>query len=144
MERIEEHGLSQGEEKKTLGNRGEDIAAAYFRKKRWRVVARNVRPCMRDRRCEIDLVVQGRNPRQIVFVEVKTHKAATRTAHRLAGVDARKKRNLLRACASWIMHRRWHGAFRLDVLEIYEREDGQAEIDHIENVPLFPPHWRFW
>ena len=82
----------------------------------------------------------------MVFVEVKTHRRHSAWAHRLWAVDRRKKRNLLRASANWLMRRRWHGNCRFDVIEIYGTADAATppEIDHVTNVPLFPPNWRFW
>lgn len=126
------------------GSWGEDAAAAFLASSGWRVIERNVRPCPNDRRCEIDIIAKARNADKIVFVEVKAHAKRDESAGRLLGVDARKKRNLLRACANWIMRRRWHGAFRFDVVEVYGVPGEPPVIDHIENVPLFPPRWRFW
>jgi len=126
-----------------LGTWGECAAAEFLSAKGWRIVGRNVRPCPRDRRCEIDIVAEPSEAGKVVFVEVKTHEEVS-TAGRLAGVDARKKQNLLRACANWVMRNRWHGDFRFDVVEVYGVEGEVPVIDHIENVPLFPPKWRFW
>ena len=58
----------------------------------------------------------------------------------------RKKNVLLRACANWLMWKKWHGNFRFDVIEVFGRRTSPRppEIDHFENVPLFPPKWRFW
>lgn len=128
------------------GRWGEQVAAAHLSRKGWTVIGRNVRPCARDRRCEIDLVAQSRDRRAVVFVEVKTHARHTSRAGRLWRIDRRKKGLLLRACTNWILGRRWHGNFRFDVVEVYGSPQGTLppEIDHIENVPLFPPKWRFW
>lgn len=124
---------------------GEACAADYLRRCGWRVLARNVRPCSADRRCEIDLIVQSRDRRSVVFVEVKTHRAPSARATRLWCVDRRKKNVLLRACTNWILRNKWHGNFRFDVVEVYGTPaGGTPEIDHVENVPLFPPKWRFW
>lgn len=134
-----------GEANRRRGAWGEGVAARYLKARGWRIMARNVRPCRSDRRCEIDIV--ARNPEGgVVFVEVKTHLRRSGWAGRLARVDARKKRNLLRACANWVMRHRWHGNFRFDVVQVYGTEKGPAEpeIDHVENVRMFPPKWRFW
>ena len=90
--------------------------------------------------------MRTRDRRSLAFVEVKTHKAHSPRASRLWRIDKRKKNVLLRACSSWIMHERWHGNFRFDVVQVYGEPEGAhpPEIDHIENVPLFPPKWRFW
>ncbi|MGN0853525.1 MAG: YraN family protein [Kiritimatiellia bacterium] len=128
------------------GRWGEERAAALLAGKGWRVIGRNVRPCADDRRREIDLIVRSRDGRTVAFVEVKTHKRRTPRAPRLFGVDRRKKKVLLRACTSWILRHQWHGNFRFDIVEVYgsHRDRQPLAVDHIENVPLFPPRWRFW
>ena len=125
---------------------GEDVAAAHLQRMGWRIIGRNVRPCRRDRRCELDIVAYVPAERQIVFVEVKTHKRHSSYAGRLWAIDRRKKSNLLRASANWLMVCKWHGNCRFDVVEVYGEPGGEfpPEIDHIMNVKLFPPNWRFW
>ena len=132
--------------KSEQGRWGEDRAAAFLEAKGWKIVGRNVRPCPQDQRCEIDLIAQSRDGGMVVFVEVKTHAQRTAWHNRLSGVDRRKRQNLLRACANWITRNRWHGGFRFDVVEVWGGRENEAppEIDHIENVPLFGPNWRFW
>lgn len=128
------------------GQWGENVAADYLTGQGWRILERNARPCRRDQRCELDIVAFVPSASQVVFVEVKTHRRHSAWAHRLWAVDRRKKRNILRASANWLMRHRWHGNCRFDVIEIYGREDvaTSPEIDHVTNVPLFPPNWRFW
>lgn len=127
------------------GRWGEDVAAGYLTELGWRIVGRNLHPCGKDRRCELDIVAFAPDGRSVVFVEVKTHRKRSRWAGRLWSVDRRKKRNLLRASASWLMRRHWHGNFRFDVIEVYGDSDGTPpEIDHIENVRLFGDNWRWW
>jgi putative endonuclease len=125
---------------------GENIAAAHLQRIGWRIVGRNVRPCKQDRRCELDIVAYVPAERQVVFVEVKTHWRHSPYASRLWAIDRRKRDNLLRATANWLMARKWHGNCRFDVIEVYGEEGGDMppEIDHIMNVKLFPPNWRFW
>lgn len=137
---------SRAEEIAAQGRWGENQAAALLMKKGWQILGRNIRPCANDKRCEIDVIVRSRDGQSIVFVEVKTHKRQTTRAPRLFGIDKRKKGVLLRACTNWILRHHWHGNFRFDVIEVYgSHQDGQPiAIDHIENVPLFPPKWRFW
>ena len=127
------------------GRWGEGEAGRFLERRGWRILERNVRPCRADRRCEIDLIAFAPRERMVVFVEVKTHRRHSAFAGRLWAVDRRKKRTLLRACASWLMRRKWHGSFRFDVIEVYGIEGGgDPEIDHVENARLFPAHWRFW
>ena len=128
------------------GSWGEDVAACFLRNHGWEIVGRRVRPCRRDRRCEIDVIARSPDRQTVVFVEVKTHAVRSLRASPLWGVDRRKKNVLLRACANWLMSKKWHGNFRFDVVQVYGEPGGASppEIDHIENVPLFPPKWRFW
>ena len=128
------------------GKWGEDVASRFLKDRGWRIVGRRVRPCRRDRRCEIDIVAFDPGASRIVFVEVKTHATRSSFANRLWGVDRRKKRVLLRACATWLQHEKWHGNFRFDVVEVYGSRASSQEprIDHLENVPLFGRNWRFW
>ena len=137
--------LRRGDVSVRQGVWGEDTACRYLARKGWSILERNAHPCKADQRCEVDVIAV--NPSGgIVFVEVKVHKRRSLYASRLWSVGRRKKRPLLRACANWVMSHRWHGDFRFDVIEVYGERDvtPEPEIDHIENVPLFGPNWRFW
>ena len=126
------------------GNWGEDVASEYLKRIGWRIIGRNVRPCRRDRRCELDIVAYVPQERQVIFVEVKTHRRHSPYAGRLWAVDRRKKANVLRACANWLMNSRWRGNCRFDVIEVYGAPGGgRPVVDHIRNVALFPPRGRF-
>ena len=108
---------------------GENAAAAYLIRMGWRIIGRNVRPCRKDRRRELDIVAYIPKEKQIVFVEVKTHSRHSSYAGRLWAINRRKKSNLLRACASWLAKRKWHGNFRFDVIEVYgKNEEGALRI----------------
>ena len=139
-------GAACAQKSAAQGRWGEEIAAAHLRRMGWRIVERNAHPCRNDRRCELDIVAYEPRENRVVFVEVKTHRRHSPFASRLWAVDRRKKRNLLRAGANWLMRRRWHGNWRFDVIEVYGslEQDVPPEIDHITNVRLFPSNWRFW
>lgn len=141
-----EANRKRGAENAARGRLGEAVAEAFLIDRGWTVVGRNVRPCARDQRCEIDLIVRSGNRQTIVFVEVKTHSRKSSRASRLWRIDRRKRNILLRACTNWILKNKWHGNFRFDVIQVYGASEGVApwEIDHIENVHLFPSKWRFW
>ena len=59
--------------RRTLGTLGEDLAVAHFRRLGFVVVARNVR----TRHGEIDLIAFDN--RTLVFAEIKTRRASSRT-----------------------------------------------------------------
>ena len=123
---------------------GEDIAAAELRRKGYVIVERNVRPCSRDRRLEIDIVAYDREADAMVFVEVKQHGTRSPFQTRLRSVDKKKLRNLRRAFNAWRRVNRWNGAYRFDVVEVYGEPGGRCpEVDHIERVRIFGTAERF-
>ena len=127
------------------GRWGEDVASEFLRVHGYEIVERNVRPCRRDRRIEIDIVAYDRLYDVMVFVEVKQHAKRSDRARRLASVDRRKLDLLRRGCRAWMRGVHWQGGYRFDVIEVYgaPRSPGAPEIDHIPNVRLFVKGDRF-
>ena len=110
---------------RTLGERGEQVAARYLARRGYRILARRAR----DRLGEIDLVaVEGRT---LVFVEVKTR----RTHQPEVAVDARKQRQLTRAALSFLKrHDLLECASRFDVIAIRWPERGRPEVRHYRHA----------
>lgn len=126
-------------------NMAADLAVGYLTERGLFVVGRDVRPCERDARCVIDVIMRTDDRKSVVFVAVKWNAKRPKAAK--AWAFDRRARNLqLRACTNWILKNRWRGNFRFDVVNIYGDggEGAPVEIDHIEDAPLFPPKWRFW
>lgn len=112
----------------TRGAWGETVAAAYLRKKGYRIVQQN----FSTRFGEIDLIVQ--DARYIVFVEVKTRKSDRFGAAREA-VDLHKQRRLIATAEQWLQRNPTNLQPRFDVVEIYGEEDLPVRsIEHIENA----------
>ena len=112
----------------TRGAWGEAVAAAYLRKKGYRIVQQN----FSTRFGEIDLIVQ--DARYIVFVEVKTRKSDRFGAAREA-VDLHKQRRLIATAEQWLQRNPTNLQPRFDVVEIYGEEDPPVRsIEHIENA----------
>lgn len=112
----------------TRGAWGEAVAAAYLRKKGYRIVKQN----FSTRFGEIDLIVQ--DARYIVFVEVKTRKSDRFGAAREA-VDLHKQRRLIATAEQWLQRNPTNLQPRFDVVEIYGEEDLPVRsIEHIENA----------
>jgi len=127
------------------GRWGEDVAVEWLRTRGYVIVDRNVRPCRRDARPEIDVVAYDEDRDVIVFVEVKQHARRSEFQRRLRSVDRRKRRVLLHACRSWLRWNRWRGSYRFDVVEVYGEPESsrRPEIDHVERVQLFGKSERF-
>lgn len=115
--------------RRSLGARGESLAAAHFRRRGGAVLAMN----WRSGRDELDLVVlEGR---VLVFVEVKTRTAEVGGAGWHA-VDARKRRALRRVARAWIRAAGGAPHTRFDVVEVLVCHGTPPRIVHHLGVPL--------
>lgn len=115
--------------KKPLGERGEDAAARYLKRKGYRILARH----LDSRLGELDIVaVDGRT---VVFVEVKT-RATTDAGHPAEAIDEQKQRRMTQAALAYLKsHRLLNQSARFDVVAI-NWPDGsrQPMIEHFENA----------
>ena len=96
-----------------LGRTGEELAAAWYRGRGYRVLARNWRTSIG----ELDLVV--RKGRTVVVAEVKTRRTDAFGVPALA-VDATKQQRIRRLAAAWLADHRIRGRVdvRFDVVAI--------------------------
>lgn len=97
---------------KPLGASGEDVAARYFKRKGYRILARHLDSPLG----ELDIIaVDGRT---IVFVEVKTRRS-TDTGYPAEAIDERKERRMTQAALAYLKK---HGLLkysaRFDVVAI--------------------------
>ncbi len=128
--------VAPGSTRAERGQFGEDLAADYCKRTLgYKVIARNWR-CKRD---ELDIIcVDGK---VLVFVEVRA-----RAAHALVGgfhsVDAHKKQVLQRGCKAYINQlQNPPKHFRFDVIDVSISEEGEGDVRHYGNVPLFSKHY---
>ncbi len=113
---------------KTLGERGEAIAAAYLRGLRFTIVDRNFR-CKAG---EVDII--ARDGKTFVFVEVKTRRSLSFGPPQ-GSVTLFKQRQISKAALAWLAKNRLHEAnARFDVIAILLREHAVPEIEHITNA----------
>lgn len=125
----------EGRSTKAIGDRGEDIAAAYLEGKGYTILDRNYR----FQRAEIDLVgfkpaAKYRAGGKLVFVEVKTR---TGRAFGLPeeAVTESKQRNLIRAARAYLYERKLEGAAcRFDVISIILQRGKAPQVEHFENA----------
>ena len=108
------------------GRYGEELAAKFLRKKKYKIVEMNYR-C---RMGEIDLIVENRN--FLVFVEVKLRKNAN-FAEALEFVDSRKQNRLKTTAMLYLAQHETEKRCRFDVIEIYE-SDKKPQIRHLEDA----------
>ena len=117
-------------ERKALGDYGEQLAAKEYRRRRYRILDRGYR----TRFGEIDLIAE--DGEYIVFAEVKLRKNDHFSAASEA-VDSRKQQRIRRTAAMWLSNRNTEKQPRFDVVEIYTERLPQAdapEIHIIENA----------
>ncbi|MDP6636166.1 MAG: YraN family protein [Phycisphaerae bacterium] len=119
---------------KSLGQRGENLAARTLKRKGMKILAANYR-CPSG---EIDIIALDRSTRRdsgretIVFVEVKTRSDDAYNAPESA-VDARKRRRIRKAARYYLSHyptRQY--AVRYDIVAIVAPRDAKPRIKHIE------------
>ncbi|MBI2870989.1 MAG: YraN family protein [Candidatus Omnitrophica bacterium] len=114
-----------GVDRKTLGKRGEDLAAMYLVGRGYTVIARNY-SCPFG---ELDLVCRDQD--MIVFVEVKTRRTAY-FAMPEESVGWDKRRRLLRCGLYYLKaHDQLDEPCRFDVVSVYAREglaDGRVRV----------------
>ncbi len=112
---------------KTLGAKGERLAAEFLGRRGYEVIERN----FRYHRGEIDLIAKAGN--LIVFCEVKTRKSSAYGSGEDA-VDSRKQAQIRRVAEGYIAERNLESCdFRFDVL-VVEVRGKSTKIRDIEDA----------
>jgi len=113
---------------KTLGVRGETIAAAYLKGQKFTIIERNFR-CKAG---EVDIIARDGN--SFVFVEVKTRSNLSFGPPQLA-LTPFKQRQISKAALTWLAMKKLFGAnARFDVIAILLPDHEVPVIDHIRNA----------
>jgi putative endonuclease len=113
---------------KSLGERGEEIAAAYLKGLKFTIVERNFR-CKAG---EVDII--AREGKTLVFVEVKTRRNLSFGPPQLA-LTPFKQRQISKAALTWLAKKKLFGASaRFDVIAILLPDHEVPIIDHIRNA----------
>ena len=121
-----------GETSRLLGRWGEEQAAEYLRRQKYRILACN----WRCRLGELDLV--ARDGKTLCFVEVKLRRSE-RYGRAAEFVDSRKQQKLKRAAQLYLALHPEDCPMRFDVIEIYApggRMDNRPQIYHWKNAFL--------
>ncbi len=113
---------------KSLGARGEEIAAAYLKGRKFTIVERNFR-CKAG---EVDII--ARDGKTLVFVEVKTRRTLTFGPPQLA-LTPFKQRQISKAALTWLAKKKLFGtSARFDVVAILLPDHDVPVIDHIRDA----------
>lgn len=111
-----------------LGRWGEDAAARELKRRKYRILGRNVRVG----RGELDIVATHRN--ETVFVEVKTRRDQAFGGARAALTHAKSRRLERLAQAYLRQHPDRAGPYRIDVVAIDVDPAGDYTVDVIPNA----------
>lgn len=123
-----------------FGRWGEEVAAAYLRRNKFRILYRNFRAPGGG---EVDLVCRDKPENTLVFIEVKTR--ATEERGRPAdAVDYDKQRLVAKGAMAWLRLLNFPDIrFRFDIVEVLATDQDQPEITLIRNAFPLPDHYVY-
>ena len=112
---------------KTLGDRGEKMAADYLMRSGYSIIQTNYRTS----HLEIDIIAQ--QGKTLVFIEVKS-----RSTHYFGypenAVNSKKKDHLINAANDFIHSWDWKGDIRFDIISILLQDNLLKELEHIKDA----------
>lgn len=114
-------------QRKQLGQKGEDIAVRFLENKGFEIVARN----HREGRTEIDII--AKKEKLLVFVEVKA-RSSTVHGYPEEAVSAAKATRIVAAAEQYIAKMNWQGLIRFDIISIVQHQQHLQEILHFEDA----------
>ena len=118
--------MAKPESTKSIGSKGEQLAADFLSAKGYRIVQRNYFAF----KVEIDLIALDESTNQIVFVEVKTLQNDF-FQQPYEEVNLKKQRNIIKAADTYLRRHDIDKEARFDVVSIVLKPDAEPEINHI-------------
>lgn len=109
------------------GNYGEDLAAAYLKRKWYKIIERNYR----NKFGEIDIIARKKDT--VVFVEVKS-RSSDNFGTPAEAVDKRRQGRMCRAAQFYMLGKYEKLQVRFDVIEVYLQN---GKINHYEDAFYF-------
>lgn len=115
-------------EKKILGNLGEDIACKFILDKGYEIIDRNFY-CKQG---EIDIIAKDKE--FFVFIEVKTRKNKN-YGRPIDAITFYKKKHFINSIEYYMYKYKFENIpVRIDVIEIYEKSKNKFFINHVKNA----------
>lgn len=114
---------------KTIGQKGEDIAAEYLLKKGYTLLERNKHF---SRACEIDIIALDKK-KTLVCVEVKTRKTEY-CGSPLEAITPSKYNNIKTGLLTYLSEHPEYKKYRIDAISIILTP--KVQIKHLENIGL--------
>ena len=113
---------------RTVGQAGEDFAAAHLKKLGWRILERN----WRCGPLELDIIASHKGA--LIFVEVKTRAAGGFTRPDEA-LTLTKQERLSRAAAQYLSATdNWSKPCRFDLISIWQTPDNTFSLEHFPHA----------
>ncbi|MBQ8058178.1 MAG: YraN family protein [Ruminococcus sp.] len=114
--------------KKEVGNFGEETAAKFLKKNKYKIIDTNYKTKLG----EIDIICENRD--YIVFVEVKTRKYGTPIKGYTA-VNYNKQQHIIRTASMYLGTHKSEKQPRFDIIEVEYYADGTAFVkEHYEDA----------
>ena len=115
-------------ERISLGQKGEQLAAGFLKKKGYLILEFNYR----GRLGEIDLVAEDGDC--LVFVEVKTRRNLA-CGHPLESIDRRKQRQLIKVAREYLAKKGAEERFcRFDAVSVLQGDGQQSRMELVKNA----------
>lgn len=115
--------------KREIGNKGEDIAVRFIKKKGYKIIERNFNV---PKVGEIDIIAKKKE--YLIFVEVRLRKDILHGSG-AETVDPYKQRRLIKAALTYMkLHNAMEVPARFDVISITGDANGEYEVELIENA----------
>ena len=117
-------------QRKIVGNKGEDIASDYLQRNNYEIIDRN----FLCRSGEIDIIAKDNLKEELVFIEVKTRKNY-HYGNPIDSVTKIKQKHILSATKYYLyIHRLYNIPIRFDIIEILDNQ--KIRINHVKNVQI--------
>ncbi len=113
--------------KKIIGDKGEDIAENYLKKKGYKIIERN----FKTRSLEIDIIAEKENI--LVFVEVRS-KTKNNFGTPEETIDFKKLRKLKSNAEKYINYKKYNGVCRIDAICIIFKNKNKVKLNHYKNI----------
>lgn len=118
--------MAKPESTKSIGSKGEQLAADFLSAKGYRIVQRNYFAF----KVEIDLIALDESTNQIVFTEVKTLQNDF-FQQPYEQVNLKKQRNIIKAADTYLRRHDIDKEARFDVVSIVLKPNSEPEITHM-------------
>jgi putative endonuclease len=125
--------------KKNLGYRGERVAEKFLKKKNYKIITKNWCNASGRRLGEIDIIIQNKKTKELIFVEVKSRQIKDELIDKVLPeeqIDFQKINKLQKIAENYIAtYDLWNNNWRFDaVLVLFSKKHKVLKINHLKNI----------